>query len=210
MITFQNGTLWRNAYVERPLVTQDASGAPLALYLGMGRRSYEDCCNWPQLFCTGAPGEICGPTIGPPPPPPPPSARLRNGGSCLTFNASSFPCSGAGASAGCPVVIGDCASPGARWLISGGTIASAVVPGAALDIDCNAKTPHTIAKVLMSGPSALTLRGGAVEFGSSGMCLNTGQGPARPPCGPPGEVWLPHQIQLVDCSDPTALGWEVA
>jgi hypothetical protein len=106
--------------------------------------------------------------------------------------------------------MGDCASPGARWLISGGTIASAVVPGAALDIDCNAKTPHTIAKVLMSGPSALTLRGGAVEFGSSGMCLNTGQGPARPPCGPPGEVWLPHQIQLVDCSDPTALGWEVA
>ena len=65
VITLANGTVWRNAYTERPLVTQAADGTPLAFYVGMGRTAYLDCCNWGQLFCTGKPGEICGPTITP-------------------------------------------------------------------------------------------------------------------------------------------------
>jgi hypothetical protein len=65
VITFTNGTVWHNAYTERPLVTQAADGTPLAFYVGMGRTAYMDCCNWGQLFCTGKPGEICGPTITP-------------------------------------------------------------------------------------------------------------------------------------------------
>lgn len=64
-ITFANGTVWHNAYTERPLVTQAEDGTPLAFYVGMGRTAYMDCCNHPQLFCTGKPGELCGPTITP-------------------------------------------------------------------------------------------------------------------------------------------------
>ena len=208
-ITFANGTSWANAYVERPLVTQSADGTPLAFYVGMGRTGYGDCCNWPQLFCTGAAGEICGPTITPPPPPPPPAVKLQNGGLCLTFNASTFPCSGSGAAAGCPVVMGDCASTGAKWVLDGGYISSAVVAGTALDVDCDTAVAHTLVKVLKSGPSKLALDAsrGVIAFNDGAFCLNTGQGPARPPCGPPGEKWLPTQIQLIPCADPSAAGW---
>ena len=210
-ITFRNGTVWRNAYVERPLVSVGADGLPVALHLGLGRRGYEDCCNWPQLFCTGAPGEVCGPTLTPPPPPPPPPpapVRLRNGGACLTFNATTFPCSGAGAAAGCPAVMGDCASPGAAWRLAGGLVSSAAVPGVALDVDCNSAVPHTIVKALASGASELALDAGAGTVGfKGGMCLNTGQGPARKPCGPAGEVWLSNQVQLAPCGNAGTTGW---
>ena len=37
-ITFANGSGWPNAFVERPLVSQDAAGKPLAFYVGMGRK----------------------------------------------------------------------------------------------------------------------------------------------------------------------------
>lgn len=66
-VTLANGTGWNNSYSERPLVTQNEDGTPLAFYVGMGRTSYMDCCNWPMLFCTGAPGEKCGPMIRPQP-----------------------------------------------------------------------------------------------------------------------------------------------
>lgn len=46
-ITFANGTLWQNAYVERPLVTLAADGTPLSFHVGMGRSSYSDRCVWP-------------------------------------------------------------------------------------------------------------------------------------------------------------------
>ena len=62
------GTGVANAYVERPLVALNADGTPHALYLGMGRSSYHDSCNWPQLFCTAAvleAGVQCGPTMTP-------------------------------------------------------------------------------------------------------------------------------------------------
>lgn len=49
VIRFQNGSFWYNAYVERPQVLQAADGTPIAFYVGMGRSSYEDCCNWAQV-----------------------------------------------------------------------------------------------------------------------------------------------------------------
>ena len=67
VMTFANGSIWQNAYVERPHVTLGSDGRPLAFYVGLGRNSYDDSCSWPQLFCTGAPGEMCGPTRLPPP-----------------------------------------------------------------------------------------------------------------------------------------------
>ena len=78
-VTLKNGTGVANAYVERPLINQHADGTPHTFYVGMGRSSYLDCCNWPQLFCTNdtlAAG-LCGPTITPglPPTPPPPHWR---------------------------------------------------------------------------------------------------------------------------------------
>lgn len=217
VITFANGSLWRTAYVERPLVTLAADGTPLSFHVGMGRSSYEDSCNWAQLFCVpGAEG--CGPTI-PPPPPPPHLVRLANGGLCVQFNSSAFPCSGTGAAAGCPLVMGPCDSgePGAVWEIPAapgvaGTFQSNVsAPGGgaiAFDVDCNSEAPHTLVKALASGAAPLTLdpAAGTIAF-AGGMCLNTGQGPAVPPCGPKTEKWLPNQIQLAPCADPTAGGW---
>ena len=67
-ITFADGTGWNNSYAERPLVLQNDDGSPHAFYVGLGRTTYMDCCNWPMLFCTGAPGEQCGPTVRPRPP----------------------------------------------------------------------------------------------------------------------------------------------
>lgn len=62
VVTLANGTVIQNAYSERPLVTQNPDGSPLALHLGMGRSSYEDSCNWVQLFCTNT-SKNCGPML---------------------------------------------------------------------------------------------------------------------------------------------------
>lgn len=216
VITFSNGSVWRNAYVERPLVLSAPDGTPIAFYVGLGRSSYTDSCNWPQLFCTpGAQG--CGPTL-PPTPPPTPKVTIANNGSCLTFNTTSFPCSGTGDAAGCPVVMGSCDDPGAVWEWALGTEPSPVTSTftayplpLALDVDCNNVAPHTLVKVLASGPASLLYvsEGGRVQFGSSSACLNTGQGPPVPPCSGKGEEYLQNQIQLVSCDDPTAQGWSV-
>ena len=83
-----NGSVWPNAYVERPQVVQDKDGNPLALFLGMyeshtsfsissalcladaedsSRRSkldgYGDSVSWSSRFCApGQPQSECGPT----------------------------------------------------------------------------------------------------------------------------------------------------
>lgn len=65
LIPLANGTTWTNAYAERPLVTQQADGSPLAFHVGLGRSTYTDSCNWVQLFCTTqalAAGR-CAPTV---------------------------------------------------------------------------------------------------------------------------------------------------
>lgn len=82
VIRFQNGSYWYTAYVERPQVRgwggrdlparcccpaaqaaspfipqvlQAADGTPLTLFLGMGRSSYDDSCNWAQVRRTPPP-----------------------------------------------------------------------------------------------------------------------------------------------------------
>lgn len=212
MITFKNGTQWRNAYVERPLVTMAPDGVtPLAFHVGMGRAAYADSCNWVQLFCTDGTDPTCGPTRFPPPPPPK-NVTLRNGGLCLIVaNASSFPCSGTGAMAGCPVLMGDCADASAQWQFQAdGSVVSGVLAGVGLDVDCNYATPHTVVKALASSfaPVAVTADG-RLSVLSGQACFNTGQGPPRPVCGPPGEHTLDYQIQVDSCSDATTAGWSV-
>jgi hypothetical protein len=212
IITLSNGTVWSNAYVERPLVTLAADGTPLAFYVGMGRTSYSDSCNWPQLFCQ--PGmTTCGPTL-PPPPPPTQNVRLMNGGQCLMFSSATFPCSGTGTSEGCPVVLGSCGDAGSVWAWdgAGGTVVSVALPSVALDVDCNAVVPHTVVKALASGAAPLRFVNGTggmgvIQFQFGAACLNGGQGPPNKPCGPAGEVYLQTQIQLAPCADATAQGW---
>jgi hypothetical protein len=211
VLTFANGSSWKNAYVERPLVTQASDGTPLSFHVGMGKASYGDSCNWVQLFCTGAAGELCGPTVPPPPPPPPAPVQLTKGGQCLLFNASSFPCSGSGARAGCPVLLGPCSSPGSAWRLpaagSSGAISPVQPSGLALDVDCASSEPLTLVKVLASGASPFSFDAAAGLLRYGGMCLNGGEGKPKPPCGPPGELFLQSQIKLTACSDSSAAGW---
>lgn len=184
---------------------------PLSFHVGMGRASYSDSCNWVQLFCTDGTDPTCGPTRFAPQPPPK-NVTLRNGGQCLVVaNASTFPCSGSGEGAGCPVLMGDCADPSALWNLSptDGSVKSAMLPGIGLDVDCNNPTPHTVVKALASGFASVALAGDRLSVLGGTACLNTGQGPPRPVCGPPDEHTLPNQIQTAACADATTGGWTV-
>ena len=64
VVTLANGTVITNAYTERPLVTLNPDGTPLALHVGMVRSTYLDSCNWVQLFCTKT-ATKCGPMMPP-------------------------------------------------------------------------------------------------------------------------------------------------
>jgi hypothetical protein len=236
-ITFANGTGWANAYVERPLVTQAADGTPLAFYVGLGRTGYGDCCNWPQLFCTGAAGEACGPTLSPPRPPPPPSPspappsppmRLRhNAAGCLVINSSALapparaPCWDAGSAVnwGCALEIGDCGSPAAVWFMRGGALVSnATLPAphthdfVAVNFDCDRTTPGTPVWALADagGGNAphLALAGGKLGVAGSDACL--GALAPRAACGPqqPWVQGLASAVTVVSCAhDASATGW---
>lgn len=225
-MTFANGSVWRNAYVERPLVSLAPDGVtPVALHLGMGRTGYTDCCNWPQLFCTGAPGEVCGPTTTPaaPPPAPLPAFRLRNGAACLGFNASGgFPCSRSGPAGGCPLLMLPCSDPGTAFNLTAAGAAGAKptaiysallsaqagAPLAGLDVDCASTAPNTLVKLLESGFDSFTVAGGRVQY-ERGGCLNTGQGVPVPPCGASGETYLQSQVKIAPCDSAEAQGWSV-
>jgi hypothetical protein len=91
------------------------------------------------------------------------------------------------------------------------TIVSAAVPGAGLDVDCDSTSPNTIVKALNSGILVFSLLGAGDSrirmTGAGGGCLNSGQGVPNKPCGHQPEVYLPQQIKVTPCSDPTALGW---
>jgi hypothetical protein len=73
VITFTNGTTYNAAYVERPQVTQDTDGTPLAFFVGTGIGSYSNSVSWAQKFCTKEllAGGLCGPTAAAPGSPPP-------------------------------------------------------------------------------------------------------------------------------------------
>jgi hypothetical protein len=217
VITFRNGSEWKNAYVERPLFTMAKDRVtPLAFHVGMGRAGYLDSCNWVQLLCTDGTDPTCGPTRFAPAPPPK-NVTLRNAGQCLVIaNASTFPCSGSGDAEGCPLVMGDCADPSAQWSLdadSGFLVSATVVSSSgaqiAVDVDCDHSTPHTLVKALASGFNAVTVVGDTLSVLGGAACLNTGQGPALPLCGPATEHWLPNQIQTAPCADASAHGWSV-
>ena len=217
VITFLNNTQWRNAYVERPLFTMAKDRVtPLAFHVGLGRAGYLDSCNWVQLLCTDGTDPNCGPTRFAPEPPPH-NVTLRNAGKCLIItNVSSFPCSGTGDAEGCPLVMGDCSDPSAQWSLDSesGFLTSAVVVSSSgaqigLDVDCNHSAPHTLVKALASGFNAVAFSGDTISVLGGAACLNTGQGPALPLCGPSSEHWLPNQIQTASCSDASAHGWSL-
>lgn len=46
-----NGSVWQNAYVERPQVVQDKAGHPLALFLGMSKLDGCTYCPSGSLSC---------------------------------------------------------------------------------------------------------------------------------------------------------------
>ena len=47
------GSVWKNAYVERPQVVQDKAGNPLALFLGMSKLDgYGDSVRWNAMKLT--------------------------------------------------------------------------------------------------------------------------------------------------------------
>ena len=54
-VELANGSSFTNAYAERPLVYQDALGAPVALFVGMGRSVYADSISWAWRFAGSRP-----------------------------------------------------------------------------------------------------------------------------------------------------------
>lgn len=70
VFTFQNGTVYRSAYVERPQVVQDPEGVPVAFFVGTGIGSYSNSVSWAQKFCTAEmrarSPPVCGPTASDP------------------------------------------------------------------------------------------------------------------------------------------------
>ena len=72
VITFENGTVYNAAYVERPQVVQDPSdGTPLGFFVGTGIGTYSNSVSWAQKLCTAdmmaKTPELCGPTAAAPP-----------------------------------------------------------------------------------------------------------------------------------------------
>ena len=209
IITFANGTVWRNAYAERPQVMQAEDGTPVAFYLGLGRSSYYDSASWAQLFCVAGQAG-CGPTTEPPAPPPA-VVKYARGGGCLATNAS-FPCVG-GWNSSCPVFVDSCAAATARWLErSDGLVESQVHAGACLNIDCNDCSPHTVVKLIAcDSGSAFRFDAAAGQISlaacSGTFCVDGGaSGAPTPPCKA-GEEYLPTQLTLTPCGSADATGW---
>lgn len=208
VIRFTNGSYWNTAYVERPQVVQDDTGAPLAFFVGMGRSTYADSCGWAQRFCQ--PGQTgCGPTI----PPSPVAVRYQWGSQCLVTN-SSFPCP-TGRAQSCPLFLGSCSDPTAVWLqpANGPLINGDSSISACVNLDCDNCAPGTVAKALECSASpgntfTFSASAGTLAFDQcSGMCLDNGDGAPVPPCYA-GEAYLQSQVKLAACGGPTTTGWQ--
>ena len=210
IITFANGTVWRNAYVERPQVLQAEDGTPVAFYVGIGRSSYDDSASWAQLFCVkGQTG--CGPTTEPPAPPPTVVQYARGGGACLSTNAS-FPCPG-GWNSSCPTFLASCSDAAARWLErADGLVESQLHVGACLNNDCDDCAARTVVKVIAcDSGAAFRFDSAAGELALAGCggaaCVDGGAGGApTPPCKA-GEEYLSTQLALAACGSADAGGW---
>jgi alpha-L-fucosidase len=158
-----------------------------------------------------------GPCVPVPPPPPPPLSRVRflfPDGRCLCTNTT-YPCAGS-PTGSCPLFLGDCADPGAVWddaanghtLTSLGTTTTNVV-----NVDCNDCSQHAIAKIVGGSPADLHFSGGQLLYTcagappAGGFCLSGGlEGGPAAPCDP-SEPYLPTQVQVEPCSDPSTQGW---
>ena len=173
-IPFTNGTVWKNAYIERPQVLLNAtSGEPQTFFAGLGRSSYDDSVTWAAPFCTAddlTVGAACGPTgdaLGPwqppstPPPPSPPARYFWTDGRCLATNdtdAAQCP-NPPPVSTGptCPVFLtSNCSGANSVWIVTpsptrGGTAMINGRSGAALNIDSNSCAAGTIAHTFTSG-----------------------------------------------------------
>jgi hypothetical protein len=210
-ITLADGTAMANAYAERPLVTMNADGSPHVLYLGMGRASYHDSCNWPQLFCTAkalARGVKCGPTKTPPPPSPAtPAHQLVNGKRCLGFDLNHWPCHGFAANATCATKMLPCAdasgtpNPATLWDLVA-EVFVARVQTTAWEVSINVKNasaaPGTLVGATKDDPAnpatPLVIIGGKLQFTAKGGavgCVAVGEG----------------ALVLAQCSDAKTKGW---
>lgn len=214
VIRFTNGSYFHGAYAERPQVFQAADRTPIAFYMGFGRKSYSDCANWAQLFCTSAldPSKDCGPQQAPPPQ----RIQPKQNGRCLISNASVFPCAGGWADS-CPITLGDCQDPTASWSWLGFSDKDSTLTnlgphyaGTVTNIDCNSCDAGTIVKVSSRSQYANGLtfsQGKLLANECPGMCLSGVAETHKPPCKA-GEWSVPTAVALVPCTDAAAAGWE--
>lgn len=170
-IRFANGSVWRNAYIERPQVLLNAtSGEPQTFFAGLGRSSYDDSVTWAAPFCTAddLPG-ACGPTgtargpWAPPAPvaPSPPARYFRNDGRCLATNDTLLkqcpnpPPTTTGPV--CPIFLStNCSGLNSVWTMiadnnGGGTSMVNKRSGAAINLDSNSCSAGTIVHAYRTG-----------------------------------------------------------
>ena len=120
----------------------------------------------------------------------------------------------------CALFMGACGGElGDRWMVPEGGVAGAFSSAdvnATLDspvvfnVDCDKyDVAHTLVWALGSSASLLSFNSaaGTLSLSGSSSCLNSGQGPANPPCGSGQGFSLPSQIQVASCSDPSSKGW---
>ena len=173
-IPFTNGSVWKNAYLERPQVLLNATtGEPQTLFAGLGRSSYDDSVTWAAPFCTADDAEgACGPTgdaLGPwhppstPPPPGPPARYFWTDGRCLATNdTDAMQCPNpppVSTGPTCPVFLSpNCSGANSVWVVTPsptregeGTALVNARSGAALNIDSNSCAAGTIAHTFHSG-----------------------------------------------------------
>ena len=177
----------------------------------MGRSSYFDSATWAQRFCTGEPGENCGPML---PPPPPPPERLiytlprMQGAPCLGTNAT-FPCPGGWANS-CPVFLVPCSSQTAVWVErSDGLVESEAWPGNCINRDCDNCAAGTALKLAAcTDGSPLSFSSGQLRVGGcSGACVGDGTSAVTPVCKA-GEQMSRAQLAVEACAGADTVGWQ--
>eukprot|EP01052_Picozoa_sp_SAG31_P004413 SAG31_NODE_182_length_21094_cov_4.426721_18_plen_318_part_00 len=205
-IKFKNGTVWKNAYIERPQVLLNAtSGEPQTFFAGLGRSSYDDSMTWAAPFCTaneqkagdcGPTGDALGPWVPPAPAPPGPPARyFWTDGRCLATNNTDInncpnpPPTSTGPA--CPVFLStSCSSQNSVWTVTSdskdagrGTSLVNSRSGAALNIDANSCSAGSIVHTYHTGNEIefqnISVNGGAWH---TVLKFMTGM-PSRSACG---------------------------
>jgi len=158
-----------------------------------------------------------------PVPPPPPATFVNAGGACMGLpDGQAWPCYVGPAQPGgevfhlCPLVAASC-GPAAVWTpgdAAGTLFALSLSPSATINIDCDACTPGTHAKIIADGDcncaSALVYDAAATQLAvaaCSGMCLTNGTAPGAHASCAGDEPWTAEQLHLAPCSDESTRGW---